>query len=89
MKLNIKWRNVTGIFLLVVMVVIGLYDLIPACTPEQGDTVSELLSENGQWALLLGYLCGHFWPIKSVLRKIWAKPEETGALTNICVDRKP
>lgn len=76
MRLPANLRNTTGIVLLVVLLLLLGYDLLPAATEAEGDTISEVL--NGLPApgiLLAGYLLGHFWPIGAVLKRIWAAPE--------------
>ena len=71
-KLPANMRNVTGVVLLVVFVGLLAYDLLPFASEAEGDTISEVLhGAPAQVLLLVGYLLGHFWPLRVAFRAAW------------------
>ena len=76
LNLNTNYRNITGIGLFVLLLGLLVYDILPATSDAEGDTISEVLADLPAAGILLaGYFLGHFWPIGTVLKRIWAKPE--------------
>lgn len=72
-----KYRNHTGITLLLFFCALLVWDLILATDSTDGNTISEVLAGAPTPGILLaGYLIGHFWPIKQVLKLAWAEPAE-------------
>jgi len=76
MKIPAKASTVTGVALLAVFLVLLGWDVWLATNEVEGDTISEVLAGAPLPVVLIaGYLLGHFWPIKAVLRAAWAPPE--------------
>lgn len=68
-----KLRNVSGLIIFGTLILWGLYDLIPAISGPEGSTLSEVIQDHAVPPVLLavGYLFGHFWPTKQIIRKVW------------------
>lgn len=76
MKLPAKAGTLTGVTLLAVFLGLLGWDIALATDGVEGNTISEVLAGAPLPVVLIaGYLVGHFWPVKAVLRAIWAPPE--------------
>jgi len=71
--MNPKYRNVTGIVLLIVFLGLLGWDIVLATDKIEGNTISEVLGELAVAGWLIAFLMGHWWPLQRVLARIWSK----------------
>ena len=77
-KLPAKAGTATGVVLLVIFAGLLAWDISLATDGAEGNTISEVMAAAPAPAILIaGYIVGHFWPIRAVLRQIWAAPENS------------
>lgn len=69
-------RKITSLIVVIVVAVLVLWDVFVAVTPEEGDTISEIIRDYGSRHPVLpfgfGVLSGHFfWPAKTKLHGVF------------------